>query len=192
MGGSAGGIELAKLTPKEGAQYDFSRSIPFRVGSVWLFEVPMLELSVSEWVKSDYLRRVATRVGFAYHLPTQDVPDLYQELCLALWKAGEDRRVNATWVFHTANHQAARLAWRNRRATAISTGNLVADPKDPELELLVRAQVRRLPASLRTFYQLRYEEGLSQREVLRRQNLTRGSVRGLERQCLRWIRRVAV
>jgi DNA-directed RNA polymerase specialized sigma24 family protein len=125
----------------------------------------MFELSVAQWLESDYLRGIATRVSYAYHLPAQDAPDLYQEVCLALWKAGPDRKVNATWVFHTANHLAARLLQRNRRATGTNRMDRTPTARDPELALLVRARVDRLPEPLRTFYQLRYEEGLSQGEI---------------------------
>jgi RNA polymerase sigma factor (sigma-70 family) len=156
----------------------------------------MFELPVREWLESDYLhylRRVARRVAYAYHLSEADVPDLYQELCLALWKAGAERMVNATWIFHTANHRAIELYNRQRRAGRFvaAVGAEGIDPgafTDPERALLAHARADRLPHSLRRFYRLRFQEGYTQRELMRTANLTRGSVRGLERECLRRLR----
>jgi len=153
----------------------------------------MVELSVAEWLRSTYLRRVASRVAYTYLLPPEDVPDLYQELCLALWKAGPDRMVNATWLFHTANHRAADILKRKRKHFEVSVtgmdGIARTSTADPELTLLVHSEVRRLPKSLRRFYRLRYEEGYTQRELVQHERLTRGSVRGMEKKCLRWMTR---
>lgn len=156
----------------------------------------MFELPVHEWLGSDYLpylRRVARRVAYTYNLSEADVPDLYQELCLALWKAGADRIVNATWIFHTANHRAIELYNRQRRAARLSTaaGAEGLEPRvfiDPERALLAHTRADRLPRSLQRFYRLRFQEGYTQSELMRRANLTRGSVRGLERECLRRLR----
>ena len=151
----------------------------------------MLELPVREWLESDclhYLRRVARRVAFDYNLSEADVPDLYQEICLALWKAGPERRVNATWIFHTANHRAIELYKRQPKAGRFRPAAGEEDPwlpSDPEKALLVQARADRLPGSLRRFYRLRFQEGYTQRELMQRTHLTRGSVRGLERECLR-------
>jgi len=156
----------------------------------------MFELPVREWLASEslpYLRRVARRVAYTYSLSEADVPDLYQELCLALWKAGAERRVNATWIFHTANHRAIELYNLKRRAgrfmTAVGAEDL--EPRaltDPERILLAHTQADRLPRSLQQFFRLRFQEGYTQSELMRRANLTRGSVRGLERECLRRLR----
>jgi RNA polymerase sigma factor (sigma-70 family) len=151
----------------------------------------MFERPVREWLGSDslhYLRRVARRVAYAYHLSGDDVSDLYQELCLALWKAGPERAVNATWIFHTANHRAIELykrQWRTGRFAA-AVGAEDAWPRcDPEKALLIRARADRLPDSLRRFFRLRFQEGYTQQELMQRAHLTRGSIRGLEKECLR-------
>jgi RNA polymerase sigma factor (sigma-70 family) len=153
----------------------------------------MFELPVREWLESDYLRylrRVARRVAFTYRLSEADVPDLYQEICLALWKAGPERMVNATWIFHTANHRAIELYNRHRRAgrfaAAVGAEGIELGPSiDPEKALLVRARADGLPRVLRRFYRLRFQEGYTQSELMRRAHLTRGSIRGLEKQCIR-------
>jgi RNA polymerase sigma factor (sigma-70 family) len=151
----------------------------------------MFELRVREWLESDslrYLLRVARRVAHTYHLTDADVPDLYQEICLALWKAGPERLVNATWIFHTANHRAIELYKRQWRAGrfAVAVGAEDAAPRGGSEEaLLVHAKADRLPDSLRRFFRLRFQEGYTQRELMQRARLTRGSIRGLEKECLR-------
>ena len=153
----------------------------------------MFERAVREWLASDYLpylRRVARRVAYTYNLSEADVPDLYQELCLALWKAGPDRLVNATWIFHTANHRAIELYNLQRRAGRFiaAVGAEGLEPRvfaDPERTLLARARAGCLPLSLQRFFRLRFQEGYTQNELMRKGNLTRGSVRGLEKECLR-------
>src|SRR5262249_58535206 len=79
---------------------------------------------VGVWLGSaclPYLRKVARRVAYTYHVSDSDVPDLYQELCLALWKAGSDRIVNATWIFQTSNHVAIEISRRKRPSDRLSS-----------------------------------------------------------------------
>jgi RNA polymerase sigma factor (sigma-70 family) len=148
--------------------------------------------TVGEWLESPYLPRLASRVAGRYGLPAQDASDLLQELCLALWKTGPDLVVNLTWVIHTANHKALDLLKVKRRLgfeRFDSTDGLSQAPSvDPGLRHLLRARAARLPKSLRDFYLLRYEEGLSQREIAARLGLCRGSVRCLDRRCLRMMK----
>jgi RNA polymerase sigma factor (sigma-70 family) len=156
----------------------------------------MFEQSVCEWLKADYLhylRRVARRVAYTYHLSDADIPDLYQEICLALWKAGPERMVNATWIFHTANHRAIELYNKHRRANrfaqAVGAEGLDLEASsDPERALLVRARADGLPLVLRRFYRMRFQEGYTQRELMQRAHLTRGFIRGLEKECFRRLR----
>ena len=151
----------------------------------------MIERSVREWLESDslrYLLGVARRVAHGYHLSDADVPDLYQEICLALWKAGPERQVNATWIFHTANHRAIELykrQWRAGRSAAAVGAEDAAPGTASEEALLVHAKADGLPESLRRFFHLRFQQGYTQRELMQRTHLTRGSVRGLEKECLR-------
>jgi RNA polymerase sigma factor (sigma-70 family) len=149
-------------------------------------------LTVSEWLDSPYLARVAARVAVQYGVPPQDRPDLLQELRLALWKAGPELPVNVTWVFHTANHKAIDLLKRRRclgEEELKSAERLPAKKsKDPSLLCLLRARAALLPGRLHDFYLLRYEEGLSQREIAARLGMCRGSVRCLDRRCLRMMK----
>jgi len=150
----------------------------------------MVAMKVREWLASEHLQRAARSAAHAYRLPRQDLADLHQELCLALLKVGLDQVVNGTWVFHTANHRAVELVKRERKRSGMVESipeDLALPVSNSELSLLVRARASRLPQSLRLFYRLRYEEGFTQREIVQQKRLTRGSVRGMEKQCLRWM-----
>jgi DNA-directed RNA polymerase specialized sigma24 family protein len=148
--------------------------------------------TVLRWLESPCLARIASRVASHYGLPAQDSPDLLQDLRLALWAAGSDTVVNATWVFHTANHKAVDLVRRRiraaREAIPLAEDPPLEDAADPALLHLLRARAALLPRKIHDFYTLRYEEGLSQREIARRLGNCRGSVRCLDRQCLRMVK----
>lgn len=153
--------------------------------------------TVREWLESPYLPRVASRVALQYGVPAQDRPDLLQEIRLALWKAGPGVSVNVTWIFHTANHKAVDLIKRGLRfgQEGLNEQEDVSSrsDSDPGLLHLLHARAALLPKGLRDFYLLRYEEGLSQREIARRLGLCRSSVRCLDRRCLRMMKgRLAV
>lgn len=151
--------------------------------------------AVSEWLESPYLSRIASRVAYEHGLPMQDAPDLLQDLRLALWAAGADTAVNATWVYHTANHKAVDLLIRNRRdrlATWSGTKSAIAGRTcDFDLPHLLQAKADRLPERIRRYYYLRYREGLSQREIATRLGVCRSSVRWMDRQCLRMMKRAS-
>src|SRR5262245_44902674 len=125
------------------------------------------ELRICEWITSPYLGRVAIRVARQYGVPSQDVPDLVQELRLALWKASPDLSVSAGWIFQTARHKAIDCIKRRRRRAEVGLEGLAltAPDSEPDLALrcLLRSEASRLPDALRRFYTLRYEEGRSQR-----------------------------
>jgi RNA polymerase sigma factor (sigma-70 family) len=139
-----------------------------------------------EWLESARLPSVARRVASGHGLSTDELPDLLQEIRIALWQAGMDHPINATWVFRTASHKAIDL--RRERLTHLDaralTEDLAQESLDPELVNLLRARAACLSRSLREFYELRYEVGLSQRVVGKRMGLCRSSVRLLERRCL--------
>lgn len=108
-----------------------------------------------------------------------------------MWKAGPDSMVNVTWVFHTANHKAIDLKRRLRhQENVLSSAETRQQPSggDPGLLHLLRARVALLPKRLRDFYLLRYEEGLSQRDIAQRLGMCRSSIRCLDRLCLRMLK----
>jgi DNA-directed RNA polymerase specialized sigma24 family protein len=75
---------------------------------------------------------------------------------------------------------------RRRAEVALDDRSLtdrVASP-DPVLRCLLHSQISRLPESIRDFFELRYEQGRSQRETAWVLGLGRGSVRSLDRRCL--------
>jgi DNA-directed RNA polymerase specialized sigma24 family protein len=116
------------------------------------------------------------------------LPDLLQEIRIALWKAGMDRPVNAAWIFHTAEHKAidiGRQSWTRPVNPYPGTPDPARETRDPELVHLVRARAASLPGSLRRFYDLRYEQGLSERVIAERMRVSRSSVRWMEHRCFR-------
>lgn len=143
--------------------------------------------TADEWLDSPFLARVASRVARTYGLLYPDAADLLQELRIAIWKAGRDVSLNSTWIFHTAMHKASDLATRNRDHGCHDASQLIprtaSTSRDSDLTHLLRARADRLPDRIRRFYDLRYREGLSQREISLRLGLCRSSVRWLESQC---------
>lgn len=148
-------------------------------------------LTVNEWLGSGYLWRLTRRTAYLCGVPPEEAPDLFQEVCLALWMAGPDRPVNVTWVVHTAQHKAVDFFRKRARLhgqDALSEAAPSCPDQNPDLFHLLRARVALLPKRLREYYVLRYEEGLSQREIARRLGLCRGSIRCLDRRCLRMVK----
>lgn len=146
-----------------------------------------VSFAVSDWLESPYLQRLTSRVAYQYRLRPEEVPDLLQEVRIALWKAGPDLQVNVTWIFHTVQHKAIDLVRRGRqlaeRDLQWTEVGFAPTGVDSELLHLLRARAALLPDRLRGFYALRYEQGLSQREVAEKLGLCRGSIRWLDQQC---------
>ena len=120
--------------------------------------------------------------------------DLVQEVRLVLLQINPSRDLNATWIFQTATHKAADMVRRRIRSAAgegVAAGSTAAVEQSAELLHLLHAKAALLPPRLKAFYDLRYGEGLSQRDVAQRMGACRASVRWLERQCLRRIGRTA-
>ena len=149
--------------------------------------------TANEWLESPYTERLVRRIGYSRGLLWQDLPDLVQEVRLALCQTGPDRTISAAWMNRTASNKAVdflrrrRRVWNEERDFADCLS--VAPAADPELAHLLAARVTLLPSFLRRFFYLRYELGLSERDVARRLRLCRSSTRWLERRCRRAIRR---
>jgi RNA polymerase sigma factor (sigma-70 family) len=144
--------------------------------------------TTAEWLESPCLAHVARRVAHQHDLVRDDLEDLIQELRIALWEAGLDVRVTARWLFQVANHKAVdlfRKRVRHRRRDRVFTDIKGSASHDLELDHLLHARVARFSPSLRKFYDLRYLQGLSEREIARSLGLCRGSVRWLDRCCRR-------
>ena len=145
----------------------------------------------SEWLDGPLLARVASRVAWQRGM-VEGASDLLQEIRLAVLRIRPDVLLNATWVFQTARHKASDIAAR-RWSAPVRAGDR-EDPSGsepgsgPDMLRLLRARASRLPDDLRTFYGLRYREGLSQRQIASRLGLSRSSIRWMEGRCVRMIR----
>jgi DNA-directed RNA polymerase specialized sigma24 family protein len=131
-------------------------------------------------------------VASLHRLPASDVPDLLQELSLALLRAGSNTLVNPTWLFRTASHKAvdilrSRVHMAEVALDSVRESDVSLNP-DPDLLRLLRVRAARLPAGLARFYRLRIQEGLTQREISKRLGLCRGSVRLMERRFVRMMK----
>lgn len=142
--------------------------------------------TTAEWLESPYLAHVAARVAHQLNLGRDDREDLLQELRIGLWEAGPDVRVGSRWLFQVATHKAVDLLRRQvrRRHRDEAFADWKGSPgHDLELDHLLHVRVARLPASLRNFYELRYRQGLSEREIARSLGRCRASVRWLDQRC---------
>jgi RNA polymerase sigma factor (sigma-70 family) len=127
----------------------------------------------------------ARRLGLA----AQEVPDLVQEVSLALWSAGPDRLISTAWVVQTARHKVIDLLRKKtvHREEPLKNPRMLRDGREsvPERPHYLPCAVCRLPEPLHRFFRLRFEEGLTQVEIGVRLGLARGAVRWLERCCLK-------
>jgi len=151
--------------------------------------VPQGRVSAETWMTAPMLPALVARSASLYHVNEEDVEDLLQETRIALWEAGQEL-VGAAWVARVANHKAVDLVRRRVRArahlrayAALSEGR----GPEPEVGLLLHARVAELPARLRDFYELRYVQGWSERELATRLGLCRASIRWLDSTCRRAI-----
>jgi len=143
-----------------------------------------------EWLESPYLGRVAARVAHEYGLGTDDVPDLLQELRIALWKQGLEQRVGAAWVVRVIRHKAVdllRQRMRSRRRDGVFTTIAARPWHNLEIDHLLHAKAASLPPKLKAFYALHYQQGLSEREIGRRMGVCRSSVRWLDHRCRQFV-----
>ena len=146
------------------------------------------ESVVPSWIDSPALVGLVTRVAARYGIAADDLPDLVQETRIALWEVGSDGPPSAALTLCVATNKAVDLVRsmvRRRardRAAALSAPGV---PGDAELRHLLNARVDELPRRLHDFYELRYHQGLSEREIARSLGLCRASVRWLDRRCRR-------
>lgn len=150
---------------------------------------PAESAGAGHWLESVYLRRAAARVARQHGLSAEDLPELVQELRIAVWRARVP--LNVAWIFGVATHKAVDMVRRKARADRDDQELAAAvrrRHRDLELDHLLHARVDGLPGRLRQLYDLLYIEGLSEREAARRLGVCRASVRWLKR-CLH--RRVA-
>src|ERR1700693_3182038 len=94
--------------------------------------------TTGEWLESSYLEQVAARAGHQCGLGSNDLPDLFQDVRMALWEAGPAVRVGRAWVLRVATNKSVDLLRRRSRARAHDRlGNTIAPSKhDGELDHL--------------------------------------------------------
>ena len=56
-----------------------------------------------------------------------------------------------------------------------------------EIDHLLHAKAASLPPKLKAFYALHYQQGLSEREIVRRMGVCRSSVRWLDHRCRQFV-----
>lgn len=142
----------------------------------------------SEWLESPVLLRIVRRVAYQYGILPMEVDDLSQEVRIALWGAERQLEIKPRWVFSTASHKAVDILRGRRKPRAERAFSEATTGDDEELDCLARAQVAHLPEHLRIFCNLRYVEGLTEREIAGRMSLCRASVRWLGLRCLKVLR----
>ena len=143
-----------------------------------------------DWLVWQDLNRVVARIASRHHVSPDDIPDLVQEVRLTIWKAGENRAVNATWIFKVVASRVVdyvRARARNRSFEFACVPENLPDSSrdDTELAHLFRARLCRLPQRVQHFCDLRFGQDLSQREIAREMHISRSSVRWIERRCRR-------
>jgi DNA-directed RNA polymerase specialized sigma24 family protein len=146
--------------------------------------------ATSGWLESPYLGRVAARVARQHGLREDDLPELLQDLRIAVWQAGPRAPATAAWIFAVASHKAVDMVRLKTRAHRIGQDLAAMSSqggRDLELNHLLRARVDSLPARLRQFYDLHYAQGLSERETARSLGVCRASVRWMDRCCRRLV-----
>ena len=144
--------------------------------------------TAGEWLESPYLARVAARVARQRGLPEDELPELLQDLRVAVWEAaGVGIRLSAGWIFGVATHKAIDLLRRRARVRRHDQDlAAVASRRERDLELqhLLRTRVAGFPMDLRRFYDRHYTFGFSEREIAQSLGVCRATVRWLNRRCL--------
>jgi RNA polymerase sigma factor (sigma-70 family) len=140
-----------------------------------------------------------------YGLAADDAADVYQTVCLSLWKGLAELRSEkalTSWILTTTKRQSERLALKLRRNLVDSEPALMSLPNgEPavlarvaraEEEHRVRRAVKRLPGRCGELLSLLYLEDppLSYDEVVEKLGLPRGSVGPTRARCLEKLRKL--
>ena len=140
-----------------------------------------------EWLESPHLAIVVQRAARQHGLSDDDLGELLQDVRIGLWQQGLDLPLTPAWVFRVAFFKVVDLLRRRVRERRRQQLSAVDQPAtgDREIEHLLHVEAAALPRHLRTFYDLHYRLGLSEREIARRLGVCRASVRWLDRCCRR-------
>jgi DNA-directed RNA polymerase specialized sigma24 family protein len=149
---------------------------------------PIGSPTTAEWLESPFLEQAAAQAARQYGLADDSLPDLVQEVRIALWEAGLDVHVGAACVRCVARNKAVdlvRVRLRSRAHDKALAAVLARAGPNLELEHLLRAKASTLPSKLLEIFNLHYRQGFSEREIARRLGISRASVRCLDRRCRR-------
>jgi DNA-directed RNA polymerase specialized sigma24 family protein len=147
---------------------------------------PIGSPTTAEWLESPFLEQAAAQAARHYGLEDASLPDLVQEVRIALWEAGLDVHVGAAWVHCVARNKAVdlvRVRLRSRAHDQALAAVLARAGPNLELEHLLRAKAGTLPSKLLEVFDLHYQQGFSEREIARRLGICRASVRWLDHCC---------
>ena len=156
-------------------------------------DTPMLSAGpdtypASEWLESPFLETVVARAALTRGLGDGDLPDLVQNVRIALWENGLSANVSSGWVFRVATFKVVdllRRRARDRRHERENARGARAPARDAEVDRILCIQVASLRPHLRRFFELHYRLALSEREIARELGICRASVRWLDRCCRR-------
>jgi RNA polymerase sigma factor (sigma-70 family) len=143
---------------------------------------------VGEWLESPYVPRLAARVAAQYHLGAADVPDLLQEILIALWKSDPNLVVAGGWLRRLAAFKAVDIIRKGHHEVSSSSraqGAICESESHAEAVHLLHARIAHLPTRMQALWQLRYETGLTQEEVAARLGVSRTAIRWLDSQMLK-------
>ncbi len=150
-------------------------------------------MTAREWLESSEVLRIARSVAHRYGVRAEDLPDLAQEIRTAVWGAGLDTPLSAAWVFRTAEHKASDARREQARCLRVLEGRIdvrASGSADVELSALLSARWSTLPRECRAVFGL-HLEGFSEREIARKLDMGRGTVRGIIGWTLRFLRRTS-
>jgi len=114
---------------------------------------------IGDWLESPYVPRLAARVAAQYHLLAADVPDLLQELLIALWKSDPNLVVGVGWVHRLTAFKALDIIRKRQHDVSSSSCARQAVPEPAsgaEAAHLLHARIAHLPVRMQKFWRLRY------------------------------------
>jgi DNA-directed RNA polymerase specialized sigma24 family protein len=146
------------------------------------------EKTTTDWQQSAYLPRIVGLIAKQCGVPAADIPDVLQEVRLAIWRIGPTTWIEPRWIAQTARHKAVdslRRLIRTRDLDRLAGATPQVTLVSAELHHLLCVAVSLLPPELQDFYEVRYKQGCSEREIATRWGICRASVRWLDKICRR-------
>lgn len=141
--------------------------------------------TAAEWLASQELKPLITRIVRSHGLTSQDADDVLQETLISLLRAGLHVRASRAWICAVA---ARRSIDANRRRTSRlererAYSRIRTPSETGDLLHLLYARVAGLPQREQAVFELHYRQGLTEREVAAKLGISRASVRRLDDLC---------